>query len=327
MSGIRPQFPAYRKEYAAGTKVPISYADIVICLEHLKLTTQYLLGMTVNMIDGIIDGFEFDEGTSTYAGYGLVVLGGNLYLYNGDDLAVGKYICPDTDTNAINNKFSDGLNYPLFTEKRAKAVDVAPSGNWFRLDATGTKDLRFNIKLALQNATEDLYGKVKLATAAEVAASGSGSNVVTVNTLKSGKASNAEVLAGTVDTRFITPAGLKYYNDTYNGGLITKKIDIGAWNMPLSLIKTVALPTNIAGEKFISAEAYIFNDDLQGGVPIDGYYPTGGQGGYTPVGSVYGPTGEIFQIYLEALSTSIFNTSAYSSTSNSRGYILIKHLL
>jgi len=125
-------------------------------------------------------------------------------------------------------------------------------------------------------------------------------------------ATTAESIALTDDTKMITPAKLS----DVNGGLLTKVINIGDWNMDTDA--SVAVAHGLTFSKIRQATAMIIDDTSAVLSPIDFVDAASPGGGVNIINSS--------AINLFRYTSGPYDNTGYDSTSFNRGYIIIKHL-
>jgi len=129
--------------------------------------------------------------------------------------------------------------------------------------------------------------------------------IVTIN-----KASTVEAQALTIDTKFITPSTLA----DVNGGLLTKIVDIGDWDMDATI--TVSVVHGLDQTKIRGLSAIVRTDS--GVVPFLQVNFGQDNCGLISVDSTY--------VILSRVTGGVFDNTNYDSTSYNRGWIKVEYV-
>ena len=138
------------------------------------------------------------------------------------------------------------------------------------------------------------------------------------------KASDAEAIAGTITTKFVTPANLA----ARDNGIYKFMLPIGDWNMDSTASIDVFLPLDsiTTFKKIIGYKVIIFHDDGTLSYPLD--FCTVGSGGEHPDGSVNAKVvGGQYYLELTRRGGGSFDSVNFNSTSYNRGYAVIEYIL
>lgn len=106
-------------------------------------------------------------------------------------------------------------------------------------------------------------------------------------------------------------------------GIITRKMNIGDWNMDTTVNVAVALPAGVTIDKVIGIEVYILSDPIIGivnGSSLKGSSAANTVSGYYVTFS----TGN--EIVLNRIAGGDFDNVNYSSTGYNRGFVIIKYI-
>jgi len=164
-------------------------------------------------------------------------------------------------------------------------------------------------------STETRGGIVEKATNAEGKAGTTDKNI-TADVFQGLKSLNLDVLVGTETSEWISPAGLA----AKDGGLITKVLNIGDWNM--DLFPTVNVVHGLTLSKIIGVSSVVIIKDDS--LIIRDLYINSALGIAVDGGCVSGT--DATYIYLSRTNGGYFDNADYDSTSFNRGYIIVKYL-
>lgn len=134
------------------------------------------------------------------------------------------------------------------------------------------------------------------------------------------KASDLETLAGSLATKFVTPANLA----AKDAGLITKIIDIGDWDMAFVFGKDIAHGVSGGKDKIKTVSVMIRPDSdssFQSNTKLDFI----AAGDFTAQGTIGGISDTIISLGIKT--GGAFNNSDYNSTGGyNRGWVIIQYL-
>lgn len=181
--------------------------------------------------------------------------------------------------------------------------------------------LRYLVRNVSASLTEK--GVAELANDAEVQAGIDSNKVITPSGLASRTATEirwglaaicteADALGLTINNKIVSPAKL----GVVTGGLITKVIEIGDWNMDSFVNKSVAHGLDLS--KILKVDVIIRNDDDSTRVDFTFDHNFDGVEGNIYITST--------NIQMNRLDSGYFDNSSFNSTSYNRGWIIIKHL-
>lgn len=162
-------------------------------------------------------------------------------------------------------------------------------------------------------STEDYQGIVQKATDSNALAGINNRNITADLMQGILKASNAEVLAGSLSTKWVSPSSLA----AKDGGLLTTVLDIGDWNMDSTPSKDVTHGLTLSKIRDVSV---MIRDDS---ATTQRKLESAQLATNTVEGSVWTITST--QVRLNRVSGGIYDNTNYNSTGFNRGWVIIKH--
>jgi hypothetical protein len=308
---VKIQFPNIRLTPASLGK-PVFATDIQNLTENLLDAMKILLGQDSNGF-AILRGFNYISGTYSV---GYVYMNGDFY-YCAGGVTEGNYLVPNvTDTESkLHNP--DGNSYPTYRIYYA-IESTSPWGgmpqftgdmNQYRLDLTTVNNRILNHISSLGTAAYNNTGDFDAAGSAATAQSNA---ISTSEGYTNSQVSSAESSLLTAIGEAQTNAE-SYALNTVAGGLLTKVINIGDWNMAMDATKSVAHGVTPSNIRRISV---LIRNDTDA-LAYDLLSQNNNSGAIARISNM---------IVLTRTSGDFFDNSSYSSTSYNRGWIMIEYI-
>jgi hypothetical protein len=274
---------------------PLFVTDVENLTSNLLEAINMLLGLPASGATAfaILSGFTYTPGGGGSYSAGIVYMNGLIYYFDdtGGELVEGKYLSP-VPTDGNSKVFSDGNSYNTYRIYYAVSSNSQVGG---MPQFTGTMD---RYRLSLTAMKGDTVDKVPVI----------GADLTAALPLFANNQKKVETLAAT-DARII----LDVFSKAENGGLLTKVVDIGDWNMDAT--DTVNVVHGLTASKIREVSVFIRNDDDSFGIPL-----------LCQANNTNAIIRGSANIVLSRTTGDIFDNVGYDLTSYNRGWVIIKYI-